>query len=94
MGVKVHNYGSGEWGFHCPGCGYGHSFRVTGDTTRPQWTWNGSLEQPTFKPSLLVNKDTPLMTCHLFVTDGVIEYQNDCHHSLRGKKIPMVDWDG
>lgn len=93
MSAKVHNVGSGEWAFHCPGCGYGHSFRVTGDNTRPQWTWNGSLDRPTFHPSLLINRDHRPSRCHLFVTDGKIKYQPDCHHALAGKTVDMVDWD-
>lgn len=92
MGDKIHNYGSGDWGFHCPGCGYGHSFRVTGDESRPQWSWNGSLESPTFVPSLLVWKDEPNARCHLIVTDGVIHFQSDCHHSLAGQSVAMGDW--
>lgn len=41
--------------FFCPGCRGGHSF----DTKRasppgPVWSWNGSMERPTFTPSLLV----------------------------------------
>lgn len=39
--------------FHCPGCGSSHMARV-GQPTGPNWTWNGSLENPTFTPSILV----------------------------------------
>jgi hypothetical protein len=93
MAAKIHNYGSGDWGFHCPGCGYGHSFRVTGDATRPQWTWNGSLDKPTFTPSLLVNKDYPESRCHSFVTDGRIQFLSDCHHKLAGQTVELPDWE-
>jgi len=92
MGAKIHNYGSGDWGFHCPGCGHGHSFRVTGDSTRPQWVWNGSTETPTFAPSLMINKGTPSQ-CHLVVTDGKIHFQADCHHALAGQTVDMQDWE-
>ena len=39
--------------FHCPGCEYAHGFHV------PHWTWNGSMESPTFTPSLMCNRDDP-----------------------------------
>lgn len=93
MSVKIHDYGSGDWGFFCPGCKYGHSFRVGGDLSRPQWTWNGSFERPTFTPSLLVNKDYPAQRCHLFMIDGRIQFLPDCHHSLAGQTVECPDWD-
>jgi hypothetical protein len=44
--------------FQCPACGNCHAFTVTpkhpSGTPRPCWTWNGSIEKPTFTPSLLV----------------------------------------
>lgn len=93
MGDKIHNYGSGDWAFHCPGCGHAHSFRVTGDASRPQWTWNGSIDKPTFQPSLLCNKDFPDSRCHSYVTDGRIRFLNDCFHSLKGQTVDLPDWD-
>jgi hypothetical protein len=93
MGVKVHNFGSGDWAFQCPGCGYLHSFRVSEEQGRPQWTWNGSLDQPTFAPSLLVNRHYPQGRCHLFLENGQIKFQNDCHHSLAGKTVECPDWE-
>jgi len=38
--------------FHCPGCEEGHMLNIAGD--HPVWGWNGSLEAPTFTPSILV----------------------------------------
>src|SRR5271155_3935094 len=93
MGAKIHNFGSGDWGFHCPGCGYGHSFRVGGDPSRPQWKWNGSLDKPTFTPSLLVNQFEPNARCHSIVTDGVIFFCSDSYHNLRGSNVELPDWE-
>lgn len=36
--------------FHCPGCGNSHYVEVVGPKA---WGWNGSLERPTFTPSVL-----------------------------------------
>lgn len=48
MGAKIHQSAPGYWSFRCPGCGDNHSAAV------PRWTWNGSVDRPTFSPSLLV----------------------------------------
>ena len=58
----------------------------------PTWSWNGSYDTPTFFPSLLVNKDYP-DRCHSFVTNGNIQFLNDCHHELRGKTVALPDWE-
>lgn len=71
--------------FHCPGCGYGHAFEV------PRWTWNGSMDSPTFSPSLLIEAGTPGNRCHLFVKEGCIEFLSDCHHKLAGQTVEMID---
>lgn len=76
-------------GFHCPGCRYAHCYRVRGE--QPLWQWNGSMESPTFSPSLLINQHDPAQRCHLFVRNGKIEFLGDCFHELKGQVIEMED---
>ena len=75
--------------FWCPGCKECHSFDK-------RWDFDGNMENPTFKPSLLVNANTPSLgkRCHLFVRKGKIEFLADCHHSLAGQTVDMNkdDW--
>ncbi len=40
-------------GFDCPGCGFYHQVQV-GHGPGPRWQRNGSMERPTFEPSILV----------------------------------------
>lgn len=82
---------------HCPGCDIGHPFRVRSSTSkRPSWDWNGSLDTPTFSPSMLVNKHDPDKRCHSFVRDGKIQFLGDCWHDLKNTTVdlPTLDADG
>ena len=83
--------------FHCPGCQYGHNVAVNGAKMEngAGWQWNGSLDSPTFKPSLLVNKENASYSprCHSFVTDGKIQFLNDCTHALAGQTVDVPDWE-
>ncbi len=82
--------------FLCPGCKSHHPFRIASATpaTRPVWGWNGSMDKPTFTPSLLVNQHHPESRCHSFVTDGRIQFLGDCWHDLKNQTVdlPPHDW--
>lgn len=86
--------------FRCPGCARSHSVQH-GSDIGPNWTWNGSLERPTFTPSVLVTYDgvdagqagAPPAVCHSFVADGCIQFLNDCTHPLAGKTVDLPPWD-
>lgn len=56
--------------FFCPGCKTSHSVQV-GSDFGPNWTWNGSLEAPTFQPSVLV-------TGHGLTDKGTADYEAWC----------------
>lgn len=48
------------WVIHCPACGCGHKFdNAAWSGSRPgaRWTMTGTLERPTFAPSMLVRHD-------------------------------------
>jgi hypothetical protein len=94
---KFHNMGSHEGerrvAFYCPGCECGHQIPVTGVRA---WSWNGSMEKPTLKPSILVNRGSvnpKVPQCHSYVTDGRIQFLGDCTHSLAGQTVDLPDWD-
>ena len=88
--------------FECPGCGEMHAVRVRPGAPGPVWTWNESLDLPTFSPSLLVRwthgEARKAMVCHSFVRDGRIEFLTDCTHALAGKTVDLAEvdkrWDG
>lgn len=79
--------------FECPGCGNGHFVTVNGtlNESGASWDWNGSLDAPTFSPSLLVNGHIPTSRCHSFVRDGKIQFLDDCYHEMKGQTVEMID---
>jgi len=90
--VLLRSMGAGPTGgtnyvFFCPGCKCGHPVEV------PRWSWNGSMEKPTFSPSLLCNMNDPKTRCHSFIREGKIEFLSDCFHELAGKTVEIPAWD-
>ena len=79
------------YAFWCQGCNEPHTYYVVNWRNNPVWTFNGNLEKPTFTPSLLY-RYPPEKTCHLFLTDGNIQYLGDCSHELKGRTVPLQDW--
>ena len=75
--------------FHCPGCEHGHIFYT------PRWAFNGALDRPTFTPSLLntcdLHPDPKQRRCHLFLTNGVLHFCNDCSHDFAGKTFELPE---
>lgn len=78
--------------FRCPGCGGVHVCFVNGhrNTIGATWEWNGSIDYPTFFPSILRSEG---IRCHSFVRDGMIEFLGDSQHALAGKTVEMPRWE-
>lgn len=74
--------------FMCPGCKRGHLVHVESPTV-PVWGWNGSMDKPTFTPSLLVTWPGEERRCHSFITDGRIQFLGDCTHELVGQTVDL-----
>lgn len=100
MSDKIYYMGDGNLGprggklyvFYCPGCGYTHPFEVDAPNGAG-WEWNGSMDRPTFTPSLLVAGTIPEQRCHSVVSDGRIHFLSDSHHALAGKTVALPDWE-
>lgn len=80
MGVKIYKAIDGNgihygFTFHCPGCGHAHVYWTERAASNgAKWTFNGNMESPTFRASLLQTVPGVDYRCHLFVTDGKIQY--------------------
>ena len=92
---KLGPTGNGKLAFHCPACGNAHMVNID-QSKSPYWTWNGSVESPTFTPSVRVTwswgpQDSP-RCCHFFVREGQIQYLDDCTHALANQTRELPDW--
>ncbi len=58
------------------------------------WTWNGDMEKPTLRPSIkttYTDGHGREQVCHSWLNDGIVQFLNDCTHSLRGQTVPLLD---
>ncbi|MEI8289804.1 MAG: DUF6527 family protein [Verrucomicrobiota bacterium] len=59
----------------------------------PNWTWNGDVEKPTVKPSVLTRSHD--FVCHSFINDGVMQFLSDTtggkHNGLGGTNKPLLE---
>jgi len=79
----------GRWiAIYCPGCEVAHAIPVEkpNPANGAVWRFNGDMERPTFSPSLHL-----VGFCHSFVTDGRIQFLNDCSHALAGQTVDLPD---
>lgn len=86
--------GAEEYIFECPGCKEAHMVRVFSSKPETGWTFNGDFEKPTIRPSILVNGNLECPNeprCHSFVTDGMIQFLDDCTHELKGQTVKLED---
>lgn len=67
---------------------------VHGNTTRAGtgcWSWNGSTDKPTVRPSILTDA-SPAWKMHCWLNDGQIQFLNDTTiEELRDKTIPCLE---
>ena len=76
---------------YCPGCKSHHCYYTEKiNSSGAKWTFNGDEENPTFLPSML--SKAGLFICHSFITNGKIQYLNDCTHELKGLTIKIEDF--
>jgi len=75
------------WSIYCSGCKRSHEIDK-------RWSFNGDYVKPTFRASLLCKWDMskhglPNKVCHSFITDGKIQYLDDCTHELKGTTVDL-----
>lgn len=92
---KIIQKEDGKLLFHCPGCNRIHI--LNDPNYKPRWGFNCDLEKPTIRPSILCEweygpaENRTKHVCHSFVTDGKIEFRNDCTHDLAGETVDLLD---
>lgn len=71
---------------------------MVGGTRRgtPNWTWNGSVDSPTVRPSVLTqleNAGERKIVCHSWVNDGKVQFLSDSTHEFSGQTVDLLDID-
>jgi hypothetical protein len=58
------------------------------------WSWNGDVENPTLKPSILTRTGADFeVICHSWVNDGKVQFLGDCSHELAGQTLELLNVD-
>lgn len=53
------------------------------------WTWNGSLEKPTLRPSIRTRHSNEGPVSHLWLNDGQCQHLDDSTDGLAGQTLPL-----
>lgn len=88
--MKAHTTDDGRVIFYCPGCKTHHGPIVDGSRG---WTWNGSLESPTFSPSILVRGTVPITDdehARIMAGETVEPKPLVCHSFVREGRIEFL----
>lgn len=79
--------------FRCPACNCTHIVYIKGSYV-PHWNWNGSMDKPSFSPSIRERGfGDNVDQCHFFIADGKIRYLPDSTHEFGDKIFDMEDID-
>ena len=57
------------------------------------WTWNGSVESPTLRPSVLTWNERLGLRCHSWINDGRAQFLDDTSHEFKGQTVPLVNFE-
>lgn len=58
---------------------------------RPTWTWNGSIDKPTIKPSIRTEHGVTKKITHYWLNDGICKYLGDCTDGNANTEIELRD---
>ncbi len=60
-----------------------------------KWTWNGSVDSPTLRPSILTRggDENGEHRCHTFIKDGKSQFLSDCSHEFANQTLDLLDID-
>ena len=81
--------------FWCPGCEENHGVwtETPNDLTGSKWKWNGSLDKPTFSPSILVRGTVPITDDEhrrIMAGEKIEPVPKQCHSFVRDGMIEFL----
>lgn len=79
-------------GYLCPACCEAHYVPIEEpNSAGAVWTWDGNPDRPTPNPSHAVNVVSN-HRCNHFITEGQIQFMDDCGHSMAGQIVDLPKW--
>lgn len=98
--VRLMKQTGGTWDgyvlwIECPGCESNHMIPVEGlpsphGPDAPIWRWDFNKQDPTVTPSILAKSGKDFSeVCHFVLTKGILNFQNDCTHKLKGQRVKL-----
>lgn len=82
--------------FEPPGYGHVIDLPVIQSGSRDKnnaWTWNGSEEKPTLKPSIKTVHGRGKKISHFWLNDGICKFLSDSTDGNAGKELPLIDFE-
>lgn len=81
--------------FFCPGCQEHHGVwtEKSNELTGAKWHWNGSLDKPTFSPSILVRGTVPItdeQRTRIMAGERIEPTARVCHSFVREGQIQFL----
>lgn len=55
----------------------------------PCWSWNGDVNAPTLRPSILSRLTG--VVCHCWISEGKVQFLTDSTHELAGQTLDLLD---
>jgi len=55
------------------------------------WTWNGSFEKPTVRPSVKITNPVDGVVEHYWLNDGIAKMLSDCTNGLANQEVKLMD---
>jgi len=91
ISAKLRSLEGGRVAFWCPGCEEIHAVAV-GKPGRPNWTFDGNVDAPTFSPSILVRYDhwVPPATPENMNRGPQTKVAHVCHSFVRSGRIEFL----
>lgn len=83
LSAKLRTGPNGSHLHYCPACEMAHQLPSS-------WTFDDNVDSPTYTPSFKHHYGIEKV-CHYTLTDGVLNFHEDCTHGSAGQAVALPD---